>query len=766
MTAASEATLEALEPKPGQPRAAPTPIPRVRGAVAVFVTRFPRIAETFILREINELERLGQPVVLVPLLRNHSLVVHEEAKPWMGRALFMPLLSLAIVKANAVRLVREPRRYLGLLLSLIGRTALRPSVLLRTLALFPKSVYLASYLPRLGIKHVHAHFAVHPTTMAYIVSSLSNMTYSFTIHGPDVFVHRLLLREKIAGAKFVRAVSTFIKAFVSGLYPDESEGKIEVVHVGVNPSVYEDAAEHAEGRSARIQILSVAALTSAKGYHFLVDACAMLAREGLDFECKIVGEGTQRGAIADRIQQHELGDRIRMLGALPQHEVARLMGDADIFVLPSVIAWNGQMDGIPISLMEAMAAGKPVIGSAISGIPELVQHETNGVLVDSTHPERIAGAIRRLVEDPGLRFFLGRAGQERVRSEFDVRRTSDKLIDLFARHDRPERTAQQEIATLNWGRLNTCALGVRRLRERRDSFVAELTITDGISWRDVVVKRQRGRSGESRSAFDRARDEYRVLKDLRARMPGPSGEMTNGISYTVPRALVLDDQHAALIMERARGKPLESLIRNSRNRTLGRGLLTPVRRAGRWLNVMQQATHVDDDGRHLLTAIVVVAARDLELAAAVDRSLRRERARIIDTLRALETRVAARPVPTVGHHGDYWPGNIFVGERRVEVIDFEGFREGLPLEDVAYFLVHFRMYFDYPIFRRYLPRLQQSFLDGYGEGPFKVDQDEMRLLTIAKSLQVLARGGIASARGLRASWHRKRLRGLILENLT
>ena len=765
MTAANEATLKAAPPEhQEQPVVPPAARPRVRTPVAVLVTRFPRIAETFILREINELERLGQPVVLVPLLRNHSLVVHEEAKPWMGRALFMPLMSLAILRANVVRLVREPRRYLGLLLTLIVQTMIRPSVMLRTIALFPKSVYLASHLRKLGIRHAHAHFAVHPATMAYIIASLSDITFSFTIHGPDVFVHRLLLREKIAKAKFVRAVSTFIKAFVSGLYPDESEGKIEVVHVGVNPDVYVDAALNSTRRSPRNQILSVAALTEAKGYHFLVDAVAALVKDGLDLECRIVGDGRQRGAIADRIAQHGMNDRFRMMGALPQHEVARLLGDADIFVLPSVIAWNGQMDGIPISLMEAMAAGKPVIGSAISGIPELVQHETNGVLVDSTHPERIAGAIRRLIDDPELRLKFGRSGQERVRSEFDVRVTSAKVIDLFTRHDRPERTAHEEISRLNWGKLNTCALGLRRLRERRDSFVAELTITDGITWRDVVVKRQRGRSGESRSAFDRARDEYRILKELREKMPGPAAERTDDIAYTVPRPLVFDEKHAALIMERARGKALENLIRTSRNHNLGRAVLTPLRRAGRWLNTMHQAMRIDDDGRHLLTAIVVVAARDLELAAAAHRPLRRERARILDALRTLESRVASSPIPVVGHHGDYWPGNVFVGERRVEVIDFEGFREGLPLEDVAYFLIHLRMYFDYPIFRRYLPRLEQSFLEGFSDGSLRADDEALRLFKIAKALQVLARGGVASARGLRARWHRKRLRELIVES--
>lgn len=744
----------------------PATPPRVRTAVAILVTRFPRLAETFILREINELERQGQPVVLVPLLREHGPVIHEEAKPWVNRALYMRLLSVAIIRANLLRIIREPRRYFRLLGTLMVGTALRPAVMVRTLALFPKSVYLASLLPRLGIRHVHAHFAVHPTTVAYVISSLSDITYSFTVHGPDVFVHRLLLAEKITRAKFVRAVSTFVKAFITGLYPDESEGKIEVVHIGVNPDVYAEAAERSSHSKPAVQIVSVAALTDAKGYHFLVDACATLIRDGVDLECRIAGDGPRRNLIRERIQQHGLGNRIRMIGALPQHDVARLVGEADIFVLPSVIAWNGQMDGIPISLMEAMAAGKPVIGSAISGIPELVQHNLNGILVDATHPERIASAMRRLIEDRDLREGMGQRGRDRILSDFDVRNLSAKLIELFDEHERHDMPAGQEILTINWGTLNTCALGVRRLRERRDSFIAELTITDGITRRDVVVKRQRSRKGESRSSVERARHEAEVLQKLRQSMPAALAEGTIGIAYTVPRMLVFDEQHAAVVMQRARGTPLENIIRTSRNRSFGLGLLTPLRRAGRWLAAMQSVTHSDEDGRHFLTAAAVLAARDLELASAVDRKLRRNHDRILDSLRAMESRIAATPTAVTGHHGDYWPGNVFIGPRRVEVIDFEGFREGLALEDVAYFLVHLGMYFDYPFFRRSLPRLEKSFLDGYVDGGGTVDSGVLQFLMTAKALQVLSRGGIASGRGLRARWRRKRLRDLVLENVT
>lgn len=725
----------------------------------MLVTRFPRIDETFILREINELERHGQPVVLVPLLRDHSRVVHEEAKPWIGRALYMPLISPVILLANVRRLATQPRKYLGLLARLILGTMFRPPVFIRTLALFPKSVYLADLLPRLGVRHVHAHFAVHPTTMAYIVHTFSNVTYSFTVHGPDVFVHRLMLGEKIARAKFVRAVSTFVKAYVTGLYPVAAAGKMDVVHIGVNPDVYASEVARTDRAHPRSRILSVASLTEAKGFPFLVDAVARLVGEGIDVECTIVGEGPMRSEIRARIEQHRLGDRIRMTGALPQHEVARLVAECDIFVLPSVIANNGQMDGIPISLMEAMAARRPVIASSLSGIPELVQHGVSGFLVDATHSDRIAGAVRKLIHDPELRAAMGRAGEQRVREAFDVRHTAEAMIALFDRHERVRTSIAQNLRSLNWDRLGTCAIGLRRVRQEPESFIAEVTITNGITQRDVVVKQQRERLGEQKNAAAaRARKEFDVLTRLRASMDVPDADA--GIVYSVPRVLLFDEENAAIVMDRAAGNPLDTHVRRSRNRAMAWRLLVPLRRAGTWLARMQSATRSGEDGRHILTALVVLALGDLQICSAFDRKIRRHRDKIAEALQELERLLAAGPVPIVGHHGDYRPRNVFAGPRRVDVIDFEAYREGLPLEDAASFLVHLSLSFRYPLFRHQLPRLEQSFLAGYAGGE-AIDGKALELFKRTTALRILARGDEAGE-GLRARIHRRTLRQLIL----
>jgi colanic acid/amylovoran biosynthesis glycosyltransferase len=741
--------------------------PAVRTAIAVVVTRFPVVDEAYILREIVELERQGQPVVLVPVLRGHGKVVHEQARSWVKRALYTPLISPSIIVSNVRTMFQHPARYFKVLLLLFYGTMIRPRTLIRTLAIFPKAVHLARVLPKRGIQHMHSHFSTHATTLAYIISRFSNITYSFTIHGPDVFVHRLLLLEKISRATAVRTISAFNKAFLCGLYPSIPEEKIHVVHVGVNPEVYETASSESESERTknRAQILSVGAITASRGFGFLVEACLTLKNAGINVETTIVGEGTRRRFLQHWVKYLGLADDIHLPGPLPQHEVARLMGQTDLFVLPSVIANDGQMDGIPITLMEAMAAGKPVIASAMSGIPELIDDRVSGLLIDATHTQRIANAIRYLIANPAVRQKMGRAGQQRIREEFDIRRTVASLIEFLDARDETATPAADRLLSLNWGPLRPAAFGVRQIYERRDSYVAEVAISDGRAKREVVVKQQRARASESRNAADRARIEFHALTMLRELMRADFTETTRVVAYSVPKVLAFDEEAAALVLERARGRSLETIIREGRNRGPRNVHYVALRRAAIWLAKMQSHTRSGDDARHILTAIVVLALRDLELAAFGDRELRPYRAAIAERLRTLESRVAEKSFPVVGRHGDYWPGNIYIDDDRVEVIDFEGYREGLPLEDVAQFLIHLDLYFAYPMLSNMRRRLRAAFLDSYAAFGGQLDQDALQLFTIATALQSLARVRRATQGVLRNYWRRRVLRKVIRRNL-
>jgi glycosyltransferase involved in cell wall biosynthesis len=392
--------------------------------IAVLLSRFPSVTETFILREIIEMERQGQPVRLAPMLRESPPVIHEAAKPWIERALYTPFLDGRILLANARALLRNPARYLWLLARLIGGTINAPNVLVRTLAVFPKSVFLAQVLEREGVRHIHAHYATHPSTMALIMVALSKMTFSFTVHAHDIQVNRALLRWKLRETEFVRSISAFNKKFLEGLYPDESRGKIDVIHVGIETHVY------GADPPTTNKIVCVAAHKPYKGLPYLIEACRILRHEGLDVACDIIGEGPMHDQLAAMIRQRDLPN-VRLTGPRTEEEVARMMAEASLFVLPSIVAPDGQTEGIPVSLMEAMAAGRAVVSTTVSGIPELVEHGVSGLLVPPNDARALAGAIRELLSDPMRARRMGELGREKVRAEFTlsecVRRLNARL---------------------------------------------------------------------------------------------------------------------------------------------------------------------------------------------------------------------------------------------------------------------------------------------------------------------------------------------------
>jgi Glycosyltransferase len=400
-------------------------------AIAVGLSRFPTVTETFILREVTEMERQGQPVRLVPLIREHPPVVHDAAKPWMQRALFTPWLSLQIALANLGAFICYPLRYTTTLLRIILGTLKAPKTLLGTLGIFPKSVFLARQLAREGVKHIHVHYASHPSTMALIVSKFAPITYSFTVHAFDIQGDRSLLDWKIRESRFVRSISQFNKRFLEGLYPRDAKGKIEVIHVGIEPQVYANDAAPVPGR-----ILCVAGHRPYKGLPYLIEACRILRDEGIDFECNLVGHGPMHDELAAMIRERKLDDRVHLIGPRPEEEVATMMREASLFVLPSIVDKDGMMEGIPVALMEAMATGRAVVSTTTAGIPELVDDGVSGLLVPPQDPPALANAIRTLLGDPAKAAAMGAQGQEKVRAEFDLRDSAAQLLQLTGPENR------------------------------------------------------------------------------------------------------------------------------------------------------------------------------------------------------------------------------------------------------------------------------------------------------------------------------------------
>jgi colanic acid/amylovoran biosynthesis glycosyltransferase len=279
-----------------------------------------------------------------------------------------------------------------------------------------------------GPDRVHAHWATYPASSAMHLSRLVGVPFSFTAHAHDIFVERQLLVPKLETAEFVATISEFNRRLLAQTAERAPAGRIRIVHCGIDVNNF----PYMEGRPDPAAILAVGRLDEIKGFPVLIEACKLLRDQGVQYRCAIIGDGELRTVLESAIRMYQLHNNVQLLGARPQAEVRRYLYSAGMFVLPSVVTSNGNMDGIPVALMEAMAAGTPVISTRVSGIPELVEDRLSGLLVPQKDPVRLAGAIEELIALAGpARLEMTRAARSAIEDRFSVQRESAKLRGFF-----------------------------------------------------------------------------------------------------------------------------------------------------------------------------------------------------------------------------------------------------------------------------------------------------------------------------------------------
>jgi glycosyltransferase involved in cell wall biosynthesis len=401
--------------------------------VAYTLSRFPKISETFILEELDAVERRQFRIELLPLRRERTASIHPKAEPWLARAHFFPLFSFTTIRSHIVVFARSPRAYVGTFLAVVRGNWPSRRLLLGALAAWPRAVPMAMQLERDGIGHIHCHFATHPALAGYIVHRLAGITFSFTAHGSDLHRDQTMLREKVAEAAFVVAISdTNRRVILEHADPADAE-KVHVVHCGVDLGRFalRDGSRAAEGDALRV--VCVGTLHEVKGQRFLIEAVAALRESGVDTELVFVGDGPDRSMLEQLVVESGLGGAVQFLGSRAQPEVAGALANADVLAAPSVPTADGRREGIPVALMEGMACGLPVVATALSGIPELVRDGVNGLLVEPGDVAALAHAIASLARDPDLRARLGTAARGTIETEFDIERSGAMLADLFRR---------------------------------------------------------------------------------------------------------------------------------------------------------------------------------------------------------------------------------------------------------------------------------------------------------------------------------------------
>jgi len=292
------------------------------------------------------------------------------------------------------------------------------------------AAWLGKRLQAEGVRHVHAHFAGIAARTAYWIKEFYGITFSFTGHANDMFVETdfpVTLEDLVREAAFVVTVSDFTRDWLSQRNPAHAT-KIHRVYNGIGSAGFLDP-DPAPGRP---RLVSVGRCIEKKGFADLIDACALLRHRGFDFECDIIGGGPLEEALRARIAERGLQGIVSLPGPQPQEEVRRLLVNARIFVLACATEPDGGMDTLPTVIVEAMAAGLPVVSTRLAAVPEMVEHGVTGLLVEEKQPTALADALATILRDPAMGVRFGACGKTAAAERFAAEVTVGELRKLLS----------------------------------------------------------------------------------------------------------------------------------------------------------------------------------------------------------------------------------------------------------------------------------------------------------------------------------------------
>ncbi len=389
--------------------------------VAYIVKRYPRYSETFIVNEILAHEEAGLKLELFSL--NAPVDTHFQDIIAKVRA---PVTYLSATGLKADDFWQELHKSAAIIPQFWTRLA-------RFGKTDAKEVWQAARLARAVVvgklEHIHAHFATSATSVARLAAGLANVSYSFTAHAKDIFhesVDQAAFAQKLADAQALVTVSDFNLAYLQTQFPEHAH-KITRIYNGLDLERFPyEASVRREKR-----IVSVGRLVEKKGFADLIAACAELKAKGLEFHCDIIGSGELEDALKQQIQDLKLGDRVSLLGPRPQQELAQLVQRASVFAAPCLIGEDGNRDGLPTVLLEAMALGTPCISTDVTGIPEIIRHKETGLQVPQRNPHMLAQALELLFSDKTLAETLAHQARSLIEREFDIQRNTRSLRDSF-----------------------------------------------------------------------------------------------------------------------------------------------------------------------------------------------------------------------------------------------------------------------------------------------------------------------------------------------
>lgn len=391
------------------------------------VSQYPALSHTFILREVLALRRQGVEVCVVSVSacdRPREALSAEEAAEAEHTFCVKGAGPAHIVLANLRVLCRHPLGYLRGLLYAWALTRGTPRLLLMYSLYFLEAVVAGDYFERHGVVDIHTHFS---STVLLILARIFRVRYSLTVHGSGEFVDVVgfHLAAKVAGAIFVAAVGRYGMSQIMNASDPAYWHKVVVLPLGVDVDAFSPRRSRQRNPDEPFRLLSVGRLSTPKGYPMLVEAVVMLRARGRNVRLTVVGEGPERATLEKLIAQHELRECMRLAGACNHDRLAEYYDASDAFVLSSFL------EGIPVVLMEAMAMQLPCVATWVTGIPEIIDKDVEGLLVPPADPAAIADAVERLMDDPQRAQQLGIAARRKVLARYHLEHNVERLATEF-----------------------------------------------------------------------------------------------------------------------------------------------------------------------------------------------------------------------------------------------------------------------------------------------------------------------------------------------
>ncbi|MBZ5614818.1 MAG: glycosyltransferase [Acidobacteriia bacterium] len=411
--------------------------------IAYIANEFPSPLEPYVMDEITELRRRGMQVICCSGKRvsPDSLSLNERAF-WKETRYFQPLSDDELLRALG-RLASNRRNLWELLRPLVWERGASPARRIRALGHTVMGAALAEQLTPLDVEHIHAHHGYFASWMALTAARLLGTGFSFTLHGSDLLQRADLLSAKLRACQFCVTVSEYNRRYILRNYPSTPPEKVVVQRLGVDrvrswPTSAPAAEENFEadlGHAERVKVpsphqqrfclLSVGRLHPVKDYHFLIEGCAALRDQGLDFLCWIVGEGPERLALERQIVTRGLQGEVRLIGHVPRSALRSYYRYADLVVMTS------KSEGIPVVLMEAMSQAKVVLAPAITGIPELVEHGRTGFLYQPASLPDFVSAVMWIHGRKASLSEIQRAAAASIAASFNRQRNLRAFAEQF-----------------------------------------------------------------------------------------------------------------------------------------------------------------------------------------------------------------------------------------------------------------------------------------------------------------------------------------------